>query len=234
MRVYLILVILFSFVFAEEKTATQSLSVEDKIALMLINERKIAKNRELIYKEEYENPFKDKDFGLELNIPFLLISAAPQNRLLSGTISFFYPQSKIELAFPFLLYTITDEWKNTSDTKYGSASLDIHFRKFFGDYLDGFYISAFARATYIKGILGEDFMYDYGEELSGDYGTQKKFGLGLGIGYRVFSKYGIYWGTSLSIGKYYTDENNMFANNMFFEDSKSIIDIEFLKLGYAF
>lgn len=210
------------------------LTMDEKIVLMLENERKISANREKIYIQERENPFKDKEYGVELNIPFLVFTLFPDITMISGTFSIFNSEKKTEIAFPFFIYSVTDEWENTADTKHDFVSLDIHYRKYIGEYLNGFYLSGFIRGSYIKGILGEDFMYEDGEELSGEYGIERKLGIGVGVGYRYFSKSAYYWGASLNIGKYITGTHGVFANDMFFEDSKIIFDLEFLKLGYAF
>jgi len=59
--------------------------------------------------------------------------------------------------------------------------------------------------------------------------------LGVGIGYRIFSYKGLYWGTSVSFGRYIVGENNKFHGSFLDinDDAKYIIDFELLKFGFA-
>ncbi|NCQ11408.1 MAG: hypothetical protein GW809_04525, partial [Bacteroidetes bacterium] len=63
-----------------------------------------------------------------------------------------------------------------------------------------------------------------------------KVGLGIGIGYRIFSYKGIYWGTSLNVGRYFIGKNDHFYSSFLEinDDATMILDIEFLKFGWAF
>ena len=60
-----------------------------------------------------------------------------------------------------------------------------------------------------------------------------KFGIGFGIGYRYFSRSGLYWGTSLTVGRYFTGTNKMIAGDDIL-DWEGYVDIELLKFGIAF
>jgi hypothetical protein len=59
-----------------------------------------------------------------------------------------------------------------------------------------------------------------------------KIGMMFGIGYRYFTKSGFYWGTSLSIGRYFTGNNHI--NSGFLDGTKYIVDFEILKFGVTF
>lgn len=227
---FYLLVLFSTFTYAQEK----SLTMDEKIIIMLENEKKISANKERIYRDQIENPFRDKDYGIEINLPQLAMSFMPEYHAFYGTFSIFDSKQKAEIAFPFLTHSVTYAWDNINETKYDLSMIDIHYRKFLGDYLNGFYVSGFARATYIKGLLGEDFYYEGEEIFSGKYGSEKKLGFGFGIGYRIFTQSDFYWGVSLIVGRYVYGENNKFADEWFIEDSEYIVDIEFLKLGYAF
>lgn len=89
-----------------------------------------------------------------------------------------------------------------------SFTLDAHYRNYFGQRLKGFYISGFGRLAALHGSAGDGFacLFDSSQQYQQD--TELKFGLGFGIGYRVISKSGWYWGTSLSVGRYFVGENN--------------------------
>jgi hypothetical protein len=61
-------------------------------------------------------------------------------------------------------------------------------------------------------------------------------GAGVGIGYRKFSYRGLYWGASLSLGRYFIGKNDRFYGSWlsYDDDNEIIIDVEFLKFGWAF
>jgi len=67
-------------------------------------------------------------------------------------------------------------------------------------------------------------------------GVANKLGIGFGMGYRIFSYKGLYWGVSASLGRYFIGENDMFQSSSYFadDDSEMIFDFEFLKFGWTF
>ncbi len=159
---------------------------------------------------------KDKHFGVEVN-PFYLLLTGSSERYFSGTVSYFDHENNVEIAFP--VYYYNEDYNN-----YKQYTLDMHYRKFINKTMHGFYYSGFARVAKLEG-------------LSGNYRIkQTKLGLGVGIGFRLFSKSGFYWGASLGAGSYITGNNDQFVNNMFVvtDDPRFIFDIELLKFGYSF
>jgi hypothetical protein len=88
------------------------------------------------------------------------------------------------------------------------------------------------RYTYIKGIEGTDFLF-FSSNSSGPEATTRKVGAYFGIGYRYFTQSGFYWGTSLIYGRYFSGDQRD-IQEVIFDDSKMIIDIELLKFGFAF
>jgi hypothetical protein len=55
----------------------------------------------------------------------------------------------------------------------------------------------------------------------------------FGIGYRYFSTSGFYWGTSIVYGAYFSaDERTI--QGVTLDDTKTILDLEILKFGFAF
>jgi len=58
-------------------------------------------------------------------------------------------------------------------------------------------------------------------------------GLAFGVGYRVFSSKTIYWGTSLIVGRYYTETDKEFRTTCL-DCGKTLVDMELLKFEYAF
>ena len=59
-----------------------------------------------------------------------------------------------------------------------------------------------------------------------DDGSYNKGGISFGVGTRMFSEKGWYWGTSLYLGKYYFGEKDR-GDSGFFQ-------FELLKFGFAF
>lgn len=203
----------------------------------------IAAQSEASTRIEIEQPLGNRTQGFEFNF-LRLLTLGQTEQTLSGTYSFFNTQNNTEIALPFMLssaeyssyYLIENKKKLTTFT------IDAHYRKYLGHRLDGFYLSAFARAAYLHGVKGKD---EYSHYLSGSDGliqtnssSEVKLGIGFGIGYRIISDSGYYWGTSLSVGRYLIGESDVFIDadgiSATLDDEKFIVDIELLKFGFAF
>lgn len=103
-----------------------------------------------------DEPLQGKTQGFEINpIRFLMMDS--EESTIAGTYSRFLVDKKVEIAFPFM-WTSTehDEFWARDEAGGKSASsftLDMHYRKFLGHKMDGFYISGFARAVALSGVL---------------------------------------------------------------------------------
>ena len=116
-------------------------------------------------------------------------------------------------------------------------TIDFHYRCFLGNTQNGFYLSGFLRYASLERYLGNNNLFYFGEEEEfNTKETEHKIGIGVGIGYRIFSYKGFYWGTSISFGRYIIgDSDNFYGNFLSWEeDLKQISDVELLKFGYAF
>ena len=113
---------------------------------------------------------------------------------------------------------------------------DIVYRIFLGQHQDGFYLEGGIRYTHIRGE-SDDGISLLGINLfstsSASIITTDKLGGMFGIGYRYFSSSGFYWGTSLSVGAYFSADVRT-IKGVILDDTKTIIDFEILKFGYAF
>lgn len=173
------------------------------------------------------NPLGDRAYGVEVNFLRFLFTDT-----LSGTVSYFDHDNQAEWAFPIYFERYQEDWEPKSITYV--ATLDVAYRQFLGDTVNGFYLSGFSRATYIKGPVSDYYWNDYSKSTTvTKYDRELKFGVGVGIGYRIFSKKRYYWGTSLSLGKYLIGENYKY-DHAIVDDLGVIFDIELLKFGYAF
>jgi len=180
------------------------------------------------------DPLKNKTIGVEFN-PIRLLLMSKEEKSLSGTISFFKVFDDAELAFPVYLGISNDKYNDRSGNFY-TATVDAHYRRFFTTPRNGFYVAGFSRLAALRGTEGTD--WDFWEDTpqSGKRSTEIKLGIGFGVGYRIFSKSGFYWGTSLSVGRYLIGESDKFVGGLFTsdDDSEGIVDIEFFKLGLLF
>jgi hypothetical protein len=181
-----------------------------------------------IYNEGKLTPLTGKNYGIEVNVFRLLY--IDQAYTFSGGLSLFNVDRNSEVAFPFYIQSA----KN--DNELSEFTLDCHYRYFLGESQKGFYASLFTRYAFLNGTT-----YDPNPLLSTQTGgkkdTQHKFGFGVGFGYRVFSFRGLYWGSSMSVGRYLLGENNRFDDSGLFgynDDGEFIFDIELLKFGWAF
>ncbi|MDH4275081.1 MAG: hypothetical protein OEW08_08585 [Gammaproteobacteria bacterium] len=64
-----------------------------------------------------------------------------------------------------------------------------------------------------------------------------KLGVGVGVGYRYVAKSGLFWGSGVNFGRYLSGDNGKFVDapkGIASDDQISIVDVDFLKLGYLF
>ncbi len=196
----------------------------------------IEENTRLARETLRDEPLGERRYGVEFNLIRPLMWGGDE-RTLSGGFSYFDAERKVEYAFPVMWSSAEhDNYWGVGDAADGkrlnTLTIDAHYRKYLGDTLNGFYISGFARATHLDGVLQND---DYSVIKNG---SEFKLGVGFGIGYRIISRSGIYWGASLSLGRYLVGESDQFreTNGISAEhdDAETIVDVELLKFGMAF
>ena len=206
-----------------------------------------------IVQNNYATPIEGRRFGVEFNIPRLLTYNKAW-RSLSGSFSYFNHHNNTEIAFPWLVakYGSDDDSAannhNTIDVNDSltTKSIDMHYRKFYDNQLNGFYMSAFARVAHFDG-----YVYTHNNSLpapsseidkpsyqrSSKEFKKLRFGLGIGLGYRIFSQNKrLYWGAGMILGRYIDDTDYDLVNDggFFAENTPIIVDAELLKFGYAF
>lgn len=213
-------VTLCTFPLRAQETTNDTLSTSSKIDSIYVLQKKM-------YGESKNQPLRDKNYGIEFNFfRLLMIDEAVS---FSGGFSLFGKNRHAEIAFPFL-YSNPEDADDLEE-----FTLDCHYRYFLGNTQNGFYLSAFTRYAYLNGYLGgNDLFFD---NINSKFRhTEHKIGIGIGLGYRIFSYRGLYWGTSLSFGRYIIGENDKFFGDWLTidDDEKYIIDFEFLKFGFAF
>ncbi len=172
-------------------------------------------------------PLEGKRYGFEFNFPRLLTLSEEDLRSLSGTFSYFDYENNAEIALPWYVGLFKDHEGNYDSVRHFDViSTDIHYRKFLGDGFGGFYVSGFGRVALLNSILEDEDRYK----------KTTKLGLGVGVGYRFFStgsRY--YWGVGLIYGRYFAGKNDIYrAIGIDMDDESTILDIELLKIGYAF
>ena len=169
------------------------------------------------------NNIAQLEHGVEIN-PFRLILIDGSWRSASGSLSIFDYTNSAEITIPVL-------YSHESDFKL--LTLDIHYRKFIENRVGGLYMSAIGRVASLEGELRDSKRDNSGE----NYAKVTKLGLGLGIGYRLFSKSSRwYWGVGLIAGRYLGSDNDIFDSSSLsaIDDAPIFIDIELLKIGYKF
>lgn len=218
----------------EETTTEDSLErIESKID-------RILDTSDSTSKAYIDQPLGERKFGVEFNF-FRVIAWDEWDKSISGTFSIFNTQNNTEIAFPYMYSTGRHEYDDSYelDDSLTSITVDTHIRKYLGHRLDGFYLSTFARLTRIEGLKDTDYDYIYPTpNMQFNKNTETKLGVGIGIGYRIISSSGFYWGTSLSVGRYFVGESDIFLDSesisATIDDEELIIDVEMLKFGYAF
>lgn len=178
-----------------------------------------------MYSEQKNNPLYDKTYGIEANLFRLILL---DNFSFSGGFSYFDKKHNAEIAFPIYYQ---NPKKSTDLT---ALTVDCHYRYFLGNTLNGFYISGFTRLAQLNGTLGYNDLF--GDDTPTEKGSETKIGLGFGLGYRIFSYRGLYWGSSFSIGRYVIGKNDKFHGGFlsYDDDDEYIFDLELFKFGWAF
>lgn len=196
--------------------------MEVKLDTVISNQKKMMdQQKEILGHVKPSEPLSGKTAGVEFN-PALALLGSAEGATLSGGVSLFSMDRNAEIAVPVFYQ---------SDTKddYQNLIVDVHYRRFIGGHQKGFFISGGARYQRLHGNEGEAIDF----EDSGRKATANKLGLMCGIGYRYFTQSGFYWGTSLSVGRYFTDTDKKFESH-FGISEKLLWDFELLKIGYAF
>jgi hypothetical protein len=171
--------------------------------------------------------------GVELN-PFRLL-LGQDVRAISAGFSLFDKAGHAEIAFPLFVSLYDDDpdggvYKDGGSygpDRYQVIDLDVHYRRFMTRRVGGFYLSGFLRSSYLRGTLLEG---------QGETGSEIKLGLGIGMGYRVLFPTNVYWGMGIITGRYVVGKSEKFAYApmMVTDDSRYILDIELLKVGWLF
>lgn len=188
------------------------------------------------------DPLANKTFGIEFNFvrPLML----SEQLSFSGGVSLFKVHRQAEISLPFFYSRsetpdLRGDWEDSlSSIDFTEFTQDIHYRYFLGNTQNGFYLSGFSRAAFLSGIEG-DTEFDVFDSTQTDRrarSTEGKLGVGVGLGYRKFSYRGLYWGASLSVGRYVLGESDRFRNGFLSldNDAEMILDVEFFKFGWAF
>jgi hypothetical protein len=200
-----------------------------KIDTVLTNQKTMMTKLDKIYREvEYIDPLANKAAGVELNPAYLLLASADDQLVISGGLSLFSADRNAEIAFPIFF---RNAGKGDNDPI--TFSVDSHYRRFLGQHQGGFYLSASVRYQYLHGRQDADNIPFFSVGTNGEKITLHKFGAGFGIGYRYFSRSGLYWGTSLTVGRYFTDTGKQ-IQGVDLLNGKGYIDVELLKFGIAF
>ncbi len=197
-----------------------------KVDTLLDNQKKMLDNQQRILQQtKIVDPLAGKHFGIEFNPALLLAGLGNDVLYLSGGFSLFNMAPQAELAFPIF-------YRNYQNENEKLLTADIHYRLFFNKVKRGFYASAGLRYAQLQGKEEDgDIFGDKDDNLK--QVTIHKFGAFFGIGYRYFSKIGIYWGTGLILGTYFSDDSDK-IKGAFMDQGKFLFDIELLKIGYAF
>jgi len=216
MNFFLLAVIFSTFLNANTNISNDSLAVlmtQDKISndslAVLITQAK----EQLLNEVKYEDPLLGKKGGIEINPLYTLIYDEAFS--FSGSVSIFPKEKNIEIAIPMALKQIDG---NDSQARF---RVDFLYRYFLGKHRKGRYIMWGLRHATFK-----DYDYDYWDE---DYDTTNDYsriGISFGVGSRIFSKSGIYWGWSFYAGKYLTGPDD--------DGPPMFMNFEFLKFGKTF
>ena len=205
-------------IFAQDKdnkiSEGKNLTTENKIDTIYVLQKKI-------YKTIKREPLKNKKYGIDIN-PIRLLFITNESNSFSGGFSLFNVDRKVEIYFP-LYYSATQE--DYRDSK--MFSIDCRYRYFLNNTQYGWIIGGFLRYAKL------DYEYkdnDYPEDNISVH--DNRIGLGLEIGYRIFSYRGLYWGITSHLGRYVIGDFD--KNTYHYGSQEFIFSVEILKIGWAF
>jgi hypothetical protein len=225
------IVVLISTIFVPFIAAAQDTTTNAKLDTVISLQRQTLELQQKTYGEVYSEPLANKSFGIEFNPAYLLLASTSDYLILSGGFSLFSVDRSAEIAFPVFYQSGT---RKSDSHPLTFVNLDATYRRFLGRHQNGFYISGGVRYAYIKGEEGSWIADLFLPETQNPIITTQKFGAYFGIGYRYFSESGIYWGTSIIVGRYFTDDTRDIRGVSPLETGKGILDFELLKFGIAF
>lgn len=209
---------------------TSTMSDSEKLDSLMVGQKKILQH-------VADEPLAGKNFGVELN-PFRLITLGMnKSTSLSGSVSLFNVVRSAEIQIPLYYMDSPDEEGDMNKNAFSLFTADVHYRQFLGRTQNGFFLSGFGRLARLEGYEGELFDGSWGDSTVTDKRSSLlKFGAGVGLGYRIFSHRGLYWGSSISLGRYFNGGENRFRGGFgsMYDDGEIIVDIELFKFGWAF
>lgn len=211
--------------------SAQDSTANAKLDTVIRYQKEMSKQEGEIYNEvvRYKDPLENKRFGIEFNPAYFLVSSSQSYLVLSGGFSLFDIDRHAEITCPIFFQSGTP--KKEHDLTLWNQ--DLIYRRFLGQHQDGFYISGGLRFTHIRGEQSDFSIFGIGIGSSSNTITTDKLGAMFGIGYRYFSSSGLYWGVSVVYGAYFSaDERSI--SGVTLDDTKTILDLELLKFGYAF
>lgn len=156
---------------------------------------------------------KQLTIGAEIN-PLTFIASTDSRVYFNAGVSIFNRNNSTEIAFPI-------DYKNiqNGEDQFTALNISAHYRKFLNKDIEGYYFSGATRLTTINS-------------------DTTKLGLGFGFGYRKMFNSGLYWGSSILLGRYFGDNDKYDTSSLnsfdTLEDKAVMFDIEFLKIGLMF
>jgi hypothetical protein len=171
---------------------------------------------------QFKDPLENKNYGIEINPIWLLASIPGLHLIIDGGFSLFNVDRKAEITFQI-------GYSSSKGSPSILSHLDLIYRHFEGKYQGGFYISGGIRYMYIHAKRLEERRPD----LLLKYYTNRNVGVMIGFGFRHFSHSGFYYGFGFELGTYFLNHDSM-LEGAGFADIGMIVDIDILKIGFAF
>lgn len=162
---------------ASDDSAKRLDGVEEKLEQVDRKVDGIAADTASLKKSAIDQPLGARRQGVELNL-FRVIASNSDEGSISGTYSRFDTEHNVEWAVPVFYQWHNGDSATDADTdrRFDSSTfnIDLHYRRYLGHRLDGFYLSGFSRLAQLHG------MEDVGSKVS----SELKAGLGVGLGWR--------------------------------------------------
>ena len=207
-------------------SADTARTLDQKIDRLGTDVAVIKQDVKVVRNELVESPLGNRSWGAELNPLGILF--LDEGIGLSGTVSNFSWDRSAEIAFPFYFSNGTAGGNESS-----VFHVDAQYRRFLRGVQRGFYLSGLVRLEHARYESWDAWYY---EAPTGST-TINRLGVGFGLGGRIFSRAGLYWGWNVSVGRFLVGDKipaGDMPDNPYLAMGDLILDVELLKIGFAF
>lgn len=182
-----------------------------------------------------EDPFIEKRAAITFNLPLFIATYGRNERILSGSFSFFPKESPFEFALPVWYRADESDMYYQRRNDFSALVVDAQARYYLDPLRHGLYVVGGFRQVWMEGYredIGDYWRWD-DPDYNGPTVTEdvSRNGLYAGVGWRARSSR-IYWSTNIVLGRYFGGKVPLEGDDLLGEDY--LLDVEFFRIGILF